>query len=94
MVLVLGPAGVAVCIYLYPDDYPVWFQGYSVSEGDLASMTPLWAPTVSHSCSTVGFSFNILQPNVVAKKYHPGLYMLPGNISLLSVLVELQQFHC
>lgn len=45
MVLVLGPAGVAVCIYLYPDDYPVWFRGYSVSEGDLASMTPLWPHT-------------------------------------------------
>lgn len=41
MVLILCPVSVTVCIYLYPDDYPVWFQGCTVF---LKAICPWWHP--------------------------------------------------
>lgn len=56
MVLVLACAGAAACLYLYPADYPVWFQGY-ILKAVLARMVPQWPFAVSHSCITAGFCF-------------------------------------
>lgn len=91
-----------VCsMYLYPDDYPVWFQGYTVFlRGNLATMTPLWSKlyhthtalwgSVLTSCKQMQLLSNIIRDYA----WRLQLYLLPGNICLLTGLMALLQFHC